>query len=95
MMADMAYRHGRVARHGARLVRRAVAYAAATVMIGAVGAVLLQLLAQILSLPAPLEVTAFTLIAATLLHSLRRRIRARAGHRYGVIRSDAAHGKIS
>ena len=49
-------------------------------MIGAIGATLLQLLAQILSLPAPIAITLFTLIAATLLHSLRRHRRARAGH---------------
>jgi hypothetical protein len=65
------------------MARRAAARAAAVVMIGAVGAALLQLAAQILSLPAPIAATGLTLIAAALLNSLRRHLRAQARHRFG------------
>jgi hypothetical protein len=54
------------------MVRRAMDYAAATVLIGAVGAALVQLVAEILSFPAPIAVIALTLMALTLLHRLRR-----------------------
>ena len=57
------------------MVQRAMAYAAATVMICAVTAALVQLVAQILSFPAPIAVTAMTLMAAALLNSLRRHLR--------------------
>jgi len=57
------------------LVRRVVAFAAATIMICAVGAALLQLAAEILGFPAPVAVTALTLMAAALLNSLRRYLR--------------------
>ena len=66
-----------------RMVRRAVDYAAAAVMICAVGTALLQLAVQIASFPAPVAVTAFTLIAVTLFQSLRRHRRARARYRHG------------
>jgi hypothetical protein len=66
------------------LGRRAMAYAAAAVMAGAVGMALLQLVAQILSFPAPIAVTAITLMAAALLRSLRRHLRTRAGRRPGL-----------
>jgi hypothetical protein len=65
------------------MVQRGMAYAAATVLICAVGAALLQLVAEILSFPAPIAATAITLIAAALLNSLRRNTRAQARHRYG------------
>jgi hypothetical protein len=65
------------------MVRRAMDCAAATVLICAVGAALLQLVAELLSFPAPIAVTAITVIAAVLLNSLRRRIRTRPGHWYG------------
>lgn len=65
------------------MVRQAVDYAAAAVMICAVGTALLQLAVQIASFPAPVAVTAFTLIAVTLFQSLRRHRRARARHRHG------------
>lgn len=65
------------------MVQRAVGYAAAAVMICAVGAALFQLGVQIASFPAPVAVTAFTLIAVTLFQSLRRHRRARARHRHG------------
>ena len=58
------------------MVQRAMAYAAATIIIGAVGAALLQLAAQILSFPAPIAVTAMTLMAAALLNWLRPARRA-------------------
>jgi formate hydrogenlyase subunit 4 len=53
-------------------------------MVCAVGVALLQLAAQILSFPAPIAVPALTLMAATLLNSLRRHLRARARHRPGL-----------
>ena len=65
------------------VVRRAMAWAAAAVMVGAVGAALLQLVAQMLSFPAPIAVTAMTLMAVALLHSLRRHQRTQARHRFG------------
>ena len=65
------------------LVRRGMAYAAATVLICAVGAVLVQLVVQILAFPAPIAATAITLIAAALLHSLLRHLNTQAGRRYG------------
>ena len=55
--------------------QRAMAYAAAMVMICAVGAALLQLAAQILTFPAPIAAAATTLMAAALLTSLRRHLR--------------------
>ena len=64
-------------------VRRAMAWAAAAVMVGAVGAALLQLVAQILSLSAPIAVTGITVMAVVLLNSLRRHLRTRAGRRCG------------
>jgi len=39
--------------------------------------------AEILSVPAPIAVTALTLIAVRALNSLRRHIRTQARHRYG------------
>jgi len=61
-----------------RIIRRAMAYAAATVLICAAGAALLQLVVQILAFPAPIAATAITLLAAALLNSLRRHLRIRA-----------------
>jgi hypothetical protein len=66
------------------MVQRAMACAAATIMVCAVGAALLQLVAQILSFPAPIAVTAITLMAATLLNSLRRHLRAHGRRRSGL-----------
>lgn len=54
------------------MVQQAAGYAAATVMICAVGAALLQLVVQIAGLPAPVAVTAFTMFAMALFRSLRR-----------------------
>jgi hypothetical protein len=65
------------------MVQRAVACAAAAMMIGAVGAALLQLAVQLLSFPAPIAIPGITLMAAALLNSLRRQLRTRAGHRSG------------
>ena len=64
-------------------VRRAMDYAAAAVMICAVGAALLQLAVQLASFPAPVAVTAFTLIAVALSRSLCRHRCARARHWHG------------
>ena len=65
------------------MVRRAVDYAAAAVMICAVGAALLQLAAQIASFPAAVAVTAFTLMAGAVLGSLRKHRRTRARYPHG------------
>jgi membrane protein implicated in regulation of membrane protease activity len=54
------------------MLRRAMNCAAATVLACAVGAALLQLVAELLSFPAPIAVTAITVMAAALLNSLRR-----------------------
>jgi len=66
------------------MVRRAMGYAAGTVLICAVGAALAQLVAQILSFPSPIAITAITLIVVVLLHSLRRHLHTQPGHRYGL-----------
>jgi hypothetical protein len=66
------------------MAQRAMACAAATIMVCAVGMALLQLVAQMLSFPAPIAVTAITLMAADLLNSLRRHLRAHARHRSGL-----------
>jgi hypothetical protein len=54
------------------VVRRAIACAAAAVMVCAVGAALLQLVDQMLSFPAPIAVTGITVMAAALVKALRR-----------------------
>ena len=63
--------------------RRAIACAAATILICAVAAALVQLAAELLSFPAPIAVTAMTLMAAALLTSLCRHRRTPARHRSG------------
>jgi cobalamin synthase len=63
------------------MVQRAMAYAAGAVLICAVGAALVQLVAEILGFPAPIAVTAITLIAVALLRSLHR-------HLGGLLRGD-------
>jgi len=67
------------------MVRRAMDCAAAAVLVCAVGAALLQLVAELLSFPAPIAVTAITVLAAALLNSLRRHILTQSGrwHRPG------------
>jgi hypothetical protein len=62
------------------MARRAIACAAAAIIIGAAGAALVQLAAQILSFPAPIAVTAITLMAAALLNWLRRYLRGSRDH---------------
>lgn len=64
-------------------MQRGLAYAAATIMICAVGAALLRLAMQILSFSSPVVAVAATLMAAVLIHSIRRRMRATAKHRSG------------
>jgi hypothetical protein len=56
--------------------RRAMACVAAGVMVCAVGAALLQLVVEILSLSAPMAATGITVMTAVLLRSLRRRLRS-------------------
>jgi hypothetical protein len=63
------------------MAQRAMACAAGAVMVCAIGAALAQLAVQIVSFPAPVAVTGLTVIAAALLNSLRRHLRARARHR--------------
>jgi hypothetical protein len=63
--------------------RRAMACAAAAILICAVAAALAQLAAELLSFPAPIAVSAMTLMAAALLTSLCRQLRASARHRSG------------
>ena len=63
------------------MARRAMAYAASTVLICAVGAALAQLVAQILTFPVPIAVTAMTLLAAALLTTLGRHLRTQARRR--------------
>jgi len=63
--------------------RPAMAFAAATIMICAAAAALLQLTAEILSFPVPVAVTAITLMAAALLNSLRRHLRTHPRPRPG------------
>ena len=58
------------------MVQRAMAYAAATILICAVAAALLHLVAEILSFSAPISVSAMTLMAAALLNWLRPARRA-------------------
>ncbi|HYB16871.1 MAG TPA: hypothetical protein VEF71_15545 [Streptosporangiaceae bacterium] len=65
------------------MARRAAACAATAILVCAVGAALLQLAAQILSLSAPIAVTGLTVMAAALLNSLRRHLRAQASRRHG------------
>jgi hypothetical protein len=64
------------------IVHRAMACAAATILICAVAAALAQLAAELLSFPAPIAVTAMTLMAAALLHPLCC-LRTPARHRSG------------
>ena len=65
------------------MIQRAMACVAATILICAVAAALVQLAAELLSFPAPIAVTAMTLMAAALLGSLRRHLRTAARHRSG------------
>jgi uncharacterized membrane protein len=64
------------------MLQRGLAYAAATIMICAVGAAVLRLAVQILlSFSSPVVAIAATFVAAALLHAVRRRIRVVAKHR--------------
>ena len=65
------------------MLQRGLFCAAAAVMVCAIGAALLQLAILIFSVSSPLAITAAILVAAVLLHSLRRRIRATVRHRFG------------
>jgi CHASE2 domain-containing sensor protein len=74
---------GRLGARARDMARRALACAAAAVLIGAVGAALLQLAVEIVSFPAPIAVAGITMITAALLNVLCRGLRARARHRDG------------
>ena len=64
------------------MLQRGLFCAAAAVMVYAIGSALLQLVILIFSLSSPLAITAIILVAVIMLHSLRRRIRATARHRF-------------
>ena len=72
------------------MARRAIACAAAAIIIGAAGAALVQLAAQILIFPAPIAVTAITLMAAALLNWLRHYLRGSRDHQDGHRRAGTA-----
>jgi hypothetical protein len=63
------------------MVQRVMACAAATILICAVAAALAQLAAELLSFPAPIAITAMTLMAGALLDWLCRQLRMLARHR--------------
>ena len=63
--------------------QRAMACAAATILICAVAAALVQLAGELVTFPAPIAVTVMTLMAAALLNSLCRHLRTSARHRSG------------
>ena len=65
------------------MVQQAAAWAAATILFCTVAAALVQLAAELLSFPAPIAVTAMTLMAAALLNSLCRHLRTSGRHRSG------------
>ena len=65
------------------MLQRGLFCAAAAVMVCAIGAALLQLAILIFNVSSPLAITAIILVCLVLLHSLRRRIRATAKHRFG------------
>jgi len=64
------------------MLQRGLFCAAATIIVCAIGAALLQLAVMILSFSSPIAITVITVMAVVLLNSLRRRIRA-ARHRFG------------
>ena len=72
------------------MLQRGLACAAATVMICAICMALLQLAVLILSFSSPVAVTMMTVVAAILLNSLRRRIRA-TKHRLGPRNPHSVH----
>jgi hypothetical protein len=65
------------------MVQRVMFCAAATILIGAIVAAVAQLAAELLSFPAPIAITAMTLMAAALLDSLCRHLRTPTRHRSG------------
>ena len=65
------------------MVQRVMFCAAAAILICAIAAAVAQLAAELLSFPAPIAVTAMTLMAAAVLASLCRHLRASARHRSG------------
>ena len=64
------------------MLQRGLFCAAAVVMVGAIGAALLQLAVLILGLSSPLAITVIALVALFLLNSLRRRLRATSRNRF-------------
>lgn len=65
------------------MTQRAMAWAAAAILLCAAAAALVQLAAELLSFPAPIAVTGTTVMAAALLHSLCRHLRRPARRRPG------------
>ena len=66
------------------MTHRAMAWAAAAILICAVAAASVQLAAELLSFPAPIAVTGMTLMAAALLYSLCRHLRRPPRRRSGL-----------
>jgi hypothetical protein len=61
------------------MVQRGLFYAAAAVIVCAIGAAMLQLAVMILSFSSPIAITVIILVAVVLLNSIRRRMRAVRG----------------
>jgi membrane protein implicated in regulation of membrane protease activity len=64
------------------MLQRGLFAAAAVVMVGAIGAALLQLAVMILGMSSPVAITVIALVSLVLLNSLRRRLRATTRHRF-------------
>jgi membrane protein implicated in regulation of membrane protease activity len=75
------------------MLQRGLAYAAATVLICAVCAAVIQLAALILSFSSPVSVAVVTLAAVALIYSQRRSIRTVAKHRSGPRNRVASSGR--
>lgn len=65
------------------MVQRAMFCVAAMILVCAIVAAVAQLAAELVSFPAPIAITAMTLMAAALLDSLCRHLRTPARHRSG------------
>jgi hypothetical protein len=65
------------------MIQRGLFCAAATVMVCAIGAAVLQLAVLILGISSPIAITVITLVALAGLNSLRRRLRPATRHRFG------------
>jgi len=73
------------------MLQRGLACVAAAVMICAICMALLPFVVLILGFSSPVAITVITLIAAVLLNSLRRHIRAMTRHRLGPGKTHSVH----